>query len=306
MDRAEAGSIGAPRWSRTSLCCGLVALVAVAEPEPMPPPMRYRRRGRGRADLGGAVHSHRNRAWRRTPVRPRMPRRRPIVPLRDLRPSRCGVGRRPRRRRRQSKDAGAAARAQCARRAPRRSLIGDDILKGIGRDPRPRAAAGARQSPARRARASTPRSPVRFALPSPDLPAPSRDHSRPCQRGAQPRRQPASARVARVVTTIPVSRSTSGDAGSRARVVQGCTPIRGLPAQYYDVPARAAIQLHFRSEVPMNLSTPSRACRSHAFFCRSPRRRGRRPVASKASRSRRTSRSASARASPPRSRSPCR
>lgn len=243
MDRAEAGSIGASLVAHLALF-GLVALVAGRpSPEPVPPPMEVSfvegevgltsaSPVQSPPEQGMAPEAGPTEDAAPTPDRP-LPDLRPEPPRPSVAPAEAPPT--PRQR----------AQAQPRERnAPgertRRSLIGDDILKGIGRDP---STSRSQQAPAAitgEARASI-NAAIARAL-------------RPCQRQTLPAPQAetilvhvsvalnrdgslASARVARIVNGNPGLAIYERRMQDLAlAVVQGCTPIRGLPAQYYDVP----------------------------------------------------------------------
>jgi len=121
----------------------------------------------------------------------------------------------------------------------RRPLIGDDILKGIGRDPSPSRSQQSQAAMTGAARASL-NAAIARAL-------------RPCERQALPSPEAASINVRVNVSLNPdgslvAARVTRVDNPNPAlamyerrmqdlalAVVRQCTPIRGLPSQYYDV-----------------------------------------------------------------------
>jgi outer membrane biosynthesis protein TonB len=182
---------------------GAPSLPAAAPPEPLPDP-----------DLPPLTSGPRQRP---EPPRQRPQRELPRPTPRQAAPSPSGSGERT-----------------------RRPLIGDDILKGIGRDPSPSRSQQAPAAITGEARASM-NALIARAL-------------------ARCEQQPFPAQEARAIrVTVRVTLNSDGslasaavaqvsdyDAGLRRyeqrmrdlalAVVRECTPIRGLPAQYYDVP----------------------------------------------------------------------
>lgn len=122
----------------------------------------------------------------------------------------------------------------------RRSQIGPDLLKGLGRDPSPSRTQAPPATVPGEARASI-NSAIRRAL-------------IPCERQPLPSPEAAAIKVDVRVTlnrngslaSAQVARVHNSNSGLRIyeqrmrdlalAIVRGCTPIRGLPAQYYDVP----------------------------------------------------------------------
>ncbi|HEX8640968.1 MAG TPA: hypothetical protein VF704_07395 [Allosphingosinicella sp.] len=122
----------------------------------------------------------------------------------------------------------------------RRSLIGPDLLKGLGRDPSPSRAQTPPASVPGEARASI-NAAIRRALvpcerqplPSPEAAAIKVDVRVSLNRNGSL----ASAQVARVRNDNPALRIYEQRMRDLAlAIVRACTPIRGLPAEYYDVP----------------------------------------------------------------------
>lgn len=125
----------------------------------------------------------------------------------------------------------------------RRSLIGDDILKGIGRDP----------SPSRSQRAPAAAMSAQAAA---DIGSAIRRQVQPCA----DRQVDPGPGASRIVTTINLRLNRDGSLAARPRVVRqgglddenrryadrvadlaiasfvGCSPLRGLPQELYDVP----------------------------------------------------------------------
>jgi outer membrane biosynthesis protein TonB len=122
----------------------------------------------------------------------------------------------------------------------RRSLIGPDLLKGLGRDPSPARSKAAPAAIPGEARASI-NAAIRRALvpcerqplPSPEAAAIKVDVRVTLNRNGSL----ASAQVARVRNDNAALRMYEQRMRDLAlAIVRGCTPIRGLPAEYYDVP----------------------------------------------------------------------
>lgn len=136
-----------------------------------------------------------------------------------------------------------ARRTAGAGERTRRSLIGDDILKGLGRDPSP--------SRSQRAPAAT-----MSAQAAADIGSAIRRQVQPCA----DRQVDPGPGASRIVTTINLRLNRDGSLAARPRVVRqsglddenrryadrvadlaiasfvGCAPLRGLPEELYDVP----------------------------------------------------------------------
>jgi hypothetical protein len=122
----------------------------------------------------------------------------------------------------------------------RRSLIGNDLLKGIGRDPSPSRSQQAPAAMTGEARASINSAIARALQPCERQPLPAPQAAAINVRVSVSLNRDGSLAAARV-TRIDNSNPELAIYEERMRdlalaVVRSCTPIRGLPAQYYDVP----------------------------------------------------------------------
>lgn len=241
MDRAEASSVGVSVIGHLALF-GLMALaVGKAGPPPVPAPMEV-----SFVDEVGLT-SAAPQPVQAPPEQGMAPETGPAAdaapdrPLPDVRP----VPPQPASKQSEPAPPRERARAQPSERAApaertRRSLIGDDILKGIGRDPSP---SRARQAPAAmtgEARASINAAIRRALVPCERQPLPSPEAAaiRVNVRVAlNPDGSLASAEVTRILNDNPNLALYERRMQDLAlAIVRRCTPIRGLPAQYYDVP----------------------------------------------------------------------
>ncbi len=126
------------------------------------------------------------------------------------------------------------------RERTRRSLIGDDLLKGIGRDPSPSRSTRSPATMTGEARASINAAIRRALVPCErqPLPAPEAAAIRVDVRVSLNRDGAlAGAEVARVLNDNPaLSQYERRMQDLALAIVRSCTPIRGLPADLYDVP----------------------------------------------------------------------
>lgn len=243
MDRAEAGSIGISALGHAALF-GLMAL-AVSRPHPtLPPPPMEVAFVEGEVGMtsaspvqtppeqGMAPDAGPPEDAPSTPDRP-LPNLRPVPAEADAPPRQAES---PPQRTRPSPPQAQTAPAE----RTRRSLIGDDILKGIGRDPSPSRSQQAPAAMTGEARASM-NALIARALAR-------------CEGQTFPSPEARAIRVTVRVTLNPdgslASAAVTGVGDYDARlsqyeqrmrdlalaVVRECTPIHGLPAQYYDVP----------------------------------------------------------------------
>jgi outer membrane biosynthesis protein TonB len=182
---------------------GAPSLPAVAPPEPLPEP-----------DLPPLTSGPRQRP---EPPRQRPQRELPRATPRQAAPSPSGSGERT-----------------------RRPLIGDDILKGIGRDPSPSRSQQAPAAISGEARASINAAIRRALIPCERQPLPSPEAASirvNVRVGLNPDGSLASAEVTRVLndnSALEIYERRMQDLA--LAIVRRCTPIRGLPAQYYDAP----------------------------------------------------------------------
>jgi hypothetical protein len=243
MDRAEASSVGGSLVAHLALF-GLIALVAGRPIPEVPPPMEVSfvegevgptsaSPVQSPPEQGVAPEAGPTEDVAPTPAPP-MPDFRPQPPLPQPAPTRTESP--PVRERVQPPPSDRNAPGD----RPRRSLIGDDILKGIGRDP---STSRSQQAPA--ALTGEARNSFMALI--------QRALDR-CQEQTFPAPQ---ARAIRVTVRVTLNRDGSLASASVARVsdydpslrqyeqrmrelaltvVRECTPIQGLPAQYYDVP----------------------------------------------------------------------
>ena len=255
MDRAEANSVGVSIIGHAALF-GLMALaVGRAGPPPVPEPMEVSFVDEvGLASRSPATSPpEQGMAPEAGPAEdgaPSLPAVAPPEPLPDsnLPPLTSGPRQRPEPPRqrpqrelpRPDRARQAAPSEAAAGERPRRPLIGDDILKGIGRDPSPSRSQRPAAAMTGEARASM-NALIAAALAR-------------CEGQTFPSPEARAIRVTVRVTLNPdgslanaaVTRVNDYDSRlqqyeQRMRdlalaVVRGCTPIRGLPAQYYDVP----------------------------------------------------------------------
>ena len=122
----------------------------------------------------------------------------------------------------------------------RRSLIGDDILKGIGRDPSPSRSQQAPAAMTGEARASMNALIARALARCEGQTFPSPE-ARAIRVTVRVSLNPEGSLASAAVTGVGDYDSRLSQYEQRMRelalaVVRECTPIRGLPAQYYDVP----------------------------------------------------------------------
>ena len=257
MDRAEANSVGLSILGHAALF-GLMALaVGRAGPPPVPAPMEVSfvdevgltsaapqpattPPEQGMAPEAGAPED--GAAAAPAPLPPQ------AVPEPNLPPLSTGPRQRPEPPRqrpqrelpRPDRTRQAAPSQSGAGERPRRPLIGDDILKGIGRDPSPSRSQQAPAAMTGEARASM-NALIAAALARCEgqtFPAPEARAIRVTVRVTlNPDGSLANAAVARVNDYDRSLRHYEQRMRDLAlAVVRGCTPIRGLPAQYYDVP----------------------------------------------------------------------
>jgi hypothetical protein len=121
-----------------------------------------------------------------------------------------------------------------------RSLIGDDRRKGIGRDPSPSRSQQAPAAMTGEARASLNAAIQRALMPCQRQPLPSPEAAAikvDVRVSLNPDGSLAAANVLRVINNNPELAMYERRMQDLAlAIVRRCTPIRGLPAQYYDVP----------------------------------------------------------------------
>jgi len=245
MDRAEAGSVGASLLAHAALF-GLMALaVGRAGPPPAPAPMEVSfvdAVGLASAtpqpvatppEQGMAPEPGPPEDAPQTPDRP-LPDTRPIAP--QPRAAEAPAEPTPPRQRTQAQPREQAAPAE----RTRRSRIGDDILKGLGRDPSPSRSQQAPAAMTGEARASINAAIARALQPCERQPLPSPQAAAINVRVSVSLNRDGSLAAARV-TRVDNSNPELAIYEERMRdlalaVVRSCTPIRGLPAQYYDVP----------------------------------------------------------------------
>ena len=244
MDRAEAGSVGVSLLGHAALF-GLMAF-AVSRPDPTVPPAPMEVSFVDEVGLTSAAPQavqsppEQGMAPETGPTEDAAPS--PDLPLPAMRPQPPQPSASPTetpsppRQRTQPQPRERTVPGQTTRR----SLLGDDILKGIGRDPSPSRSQQAPAAMTGEARASM-NALIARALAR-------------CEGQTFPSPEARAIRVTVRVTLNPdgsldnaaVSRVNDYDPGLRQyeqrmrdlalAVVRGCTPIRGLPAQYYDVP----------------------------------------------------------------------
>ena len=252
MDRAEAGSVGVSIVGHAALF-GLLALaVGRAGPPPVPAPMEV-----SFVDEVGLTSAapqasppEQGMAQEAGPVAdaaPAAPAPLPqAAPQPDLPPLSAGPRQRPEPpRQRPQRDLRPAPRqaapgASGSGERTRRPLIGDDILKGIGRDPSPSRAQQAPAAMTGEARASINAALRRALVPCERQPLPSPEAAAirvNVRVVLNPDGSLASADVTRVLNDDPALELYERRMQDLAlAIVRRCTPIRGLPAQYYDVP----------------------------------------------------------------------
>ena len=243
MDRAEAGSVGVSLLGHAVLF-GLMAF-AVTRPDPtVPPPPMEVSFVEGEVGLTSAspVQSPPEQGMAPEAGPPEDAPATPERPLPDVRPVPPDPQAPPRQ---------AEQRPQPTRPSPlrqqtapaertRRSLIGDDILKGIGRDPSPSRSQQAPAAMTGEARASMNALIARALARCEGQTFPSPE-ARAIRVTVRVTLNPDGSLANAVVTGVGDYDSRLSHYEQRMRdlalaVVRECTPIRGLPAQYYDVP----------------------------------------------------------------------
>jgi outer membrane biosynthesis protein TonB len=243
MDRAEAGSVGISLLAHAALF-GLMAL-AVGRPDPtIPPPAMEVSFVEGEVGLTSAspVQSPPEQGMAPEAGPPEDSPAEPERPLPDLRPVPAEPQAPPRQaeqRRQQTRPSPPRQQTAPAERT-RRSLIGDDILKGIGRDPSPSRSQQAPAAMTGEARASMNALIARALARCEEQTFPSPE-ARAIRVTVRVTLNPDGSLASAVVTGVGDYDSRLSHYEQRMRdlalaVVRECTPIRGLPAQYYDVP----------------------------------------------------------------------
>jgi hypothetical protein len=241
MDRAEAGSVGVSAVGHAALF-GLMALaVGRAGPPPVPAPMEVSfvdEVGLTSASPQPVQAPEQGMAPETGPPEDAAPT--PDRPLPDIRPDPPRPATRPDPAQPRERSRAQASERPAPNERTRRSLIGSDILKGIGRDP---STSRSQQAPAAitgEARASINAAIRRALIPCERQPLPSPEAAaiRVNVRVAlNPDGSLASAEVTRVLNDNPNLALYERRMQDLAlAIVRRCTPIRGLPAQYYDVP----------------------------------------------------------------------
>ncbi|HEV2867193.1 MAG TPA: cell envelope biogenesis protein TolA, partial [Allosphingosinicella sp.] len=122
----------------------------------------------------------------------------------------------------------------------RRSRIGPDLLKGLGPDPSPSRTSRPSATVSGEARASINAAIRRALIPCERQPLPSPEAAAikvDVRVSLNPNGSLASAQVVHVRNDNPALRIYEQRMRDLAlAIVRACTPIRGLPAEYYDVP----------------------------------------------------------------------
>lgn len=244
MDRAEAGSVGVSLLGHAALF-GLMAF-AVSRPDPTLPPAPMEVSFVDEVGLTSAAPQavqsppEQGMAPETGPTEdaapspdPQLPAMRPQPPQPSASPTETPS---PPRQRTQPQPRERTVPGQTTRR----SLLGDDILKGIGRDPSPSRSQQAPAAMTGEARASINAAIARALQPCERQPLPSPEAAAikvDVRVALNPDGSLASADVLRVRNPNPDLALYERRMQDLAlAIVRRCTPIRGLPAQYYDVP----------------------------------------------------------------------
>ncbi len=253
MDRSEASSIGVSVVGHAALFALMALAVGRAGPPPVPAPMEV-----SFVDEVGLTSAAPDRSPPEQGMAPEAgaledaapaPARAPpeAAPQPDLPPLSAGPRQRPEPPRQRPQRELPRPTPRQAAPSPsgsgertRRPLIGDDILKGIGRDPSPSRSQQAPAAITGEARASINAAIRRALIPCERQPLPSPEAASirvNVRVGLNPDGSLASAEVARVLNdnaALEIYERRMQDLA--LAIVRRCTPIRGLPAQYYDVP----------------------------------------------------------------------
>lgn len=255
MERGEATSIGVSVVGHAALFALMALAVGRAGAPPVPPAMEVsfvEDVGLTSASPQPQAQPEQGQALEAGPVEdgaPALPAAAPpqLVPEPNLPPLTAGPRQRPEPPRQRPQRE--LPRSDRAREAPspsgagertRRPTIGDEILKGIGRDPSPSRAQQAPAAISGEARASINAAIQRALIPCERQPLPSPEAGAikvDVRVALNPDGSLANASVARVHNANPALEIYERRMQDLAlAIVRQCTPIRGLPAQYYDVP----------------------------------------------------------------------